>query len=167
MVLLKRSMSSKVNILWCLFLIMGCGPTKLVTESQRDSVIMHVVDSVVFRDTVVLVEVPQESDKALIPDTDTSYLQTSIAESWAYAKDGKLHHSLRNKCEMILPVKVQYRDRARIERSDHISWKRMAETIEVEKQLSRWQNLIMSLGYAVLISVVAWLVWKLSKIIRL
>ena len=160
-------MSSKLSILWCLLLIAGCGPSKRVTESQQDSVIVHVVDSVTIRDTVVLVEVPQESDKALLPDTDTSYLQTSIAESWAYAKDGHIHHTLKNKSEMLLPVKVQYRDRARVERSEHLSWKHMVETVEVEKQLSRWQNFIMSLGYTVLISVIAWLVWKLSKIIRL
>ena len=160
-------MSSPNRLMWCLLLIVGCGPTKTIIESQKDSVIVHVIDSVVFRDTVVMVEVPQESDKALISDIDTSYLQTSIAESWAYVKNGQLCHSLRNKSEMLLPVEVQYRDRARVEKSDRVIWKNIVETVEVEKELSRWQNFIMSVGYAVLIAVIAWLVWKLSKIIRL
>lgn len=159
-------MSSRLNLLWCLLLTLGCGPAKIVTESQRDSVIVHVKDSVIFRDTVILVEVPHESDNARIPDADTSYLQTSIAESWAYISNGQIFHSLRNKSEMLLPVKVQYRDRARVEKSDRVMWRHIVETVEVEKELSRWQNFIMSVGYAVLIVVIAWLVWKLSKIIR-
>lgn len=167
MALIKRFMSSRHSLFWCLFLAVGCGPAKIVTESQRDSVIVHVVDSMILRDTVVMVEVPRESDKAKIADTDTSYLQTSLAESWAYVDGGRIHHSLRNKSEMLLPVKVQYRDRARSEKSEWIAWKHMAETVEVEKELSKWQNFIMTLGYVLLISATGWLVWKLSKIIRL
>ena len=147
--------------------MMGCGPAKVVTESQRDSILVHVIDSVILRDTVVMVEVPEESDKALLPDTDTSHLQTRLAESWAYVCNGQLHHNLRNKSEMLLPVKVQYIDRARIEKSEEIAWRRMVETVEVEKELSRWQNFIMTLGYGLLIAAAGWLVWNLSKIIRL
>lgn len=160
-------MSSRLNLLWCLLLMMGCGPAKVVTESQRDSILVHVIDSVILRDTVVMVEVPEESDKALLPDTDTSHLQTRLAESWAYVCNGQLHHNLRNKSEMLLPVKVQYIDRARIEKSEEIAWRRMVETVEVEKELSRWQNFIMTLGYGLLIAAAGWLVWNLSKIIRL
>ena len=160
-------MSSRFNLLWCLLLMMGCGPAKVVTESQRDSILVHVIDSVILRDTVVMVEVPEESDKALLPDTDTSHLQTRLAESWAYVCNGQLHHNLRNKSEMLLPVKIQYIDRARIEKSEEIAWRRMVETVEVEKELSRWQNFIMTLGYGLLIAAAGWLVWNLSKIIRL
>lgn len=156
-------MNFRLNLLWALLLIVGCGPARIVTESQRDSVIVHVKDTVILRDTVIMVEVPQESDKAILPDTDTSYLQTSLAESWAFAKNGQIHHSLRNKSEMLLPVKVKYVDRARIEKSEQIAWRQIVETVEVEKELSRWQNFIMTLGYSFLIAVVGWLMWKLSK----
>lgn len=160
-------MSLRLNFLLCSLLVVSCGPYKVVTESQRDSVTVHVIDSVILRDTVVMVEVPQESDKAQIADTDTSYLQTSLAESWAYVDDGQLHHFLKNKYEMLLPVKVQYIDRAHIEKSEQLAWKHMVETIEVEKELSKWQNFIMAFGYGLLIAAAGWLVWKLSKIIRL
>lgn len=66
---------------------------------------------------------------------------------------------------MLLPVKVQYVDRVRSERKDSIGWRRIVETVEVEKELSRWQSFIMSLGYAVLIAGLAWLALKLSKIV--
>lgn len=139
----------------------------MVTESHRDSVIVHVLDSIILRDTVIMVEVPKESDKSILPDTDTSYLQTSLAESEAYVANGRLHHSLRNKSEMLLPVKVRYVDRARVEKSEMMAWRHMVETVEVEKELSKWQSFIMALGYGLLIAAAGWLVWKLSKIIRL
>jgi hypothetical protein len=66
---------------------------------------------------------------------------------------------------MLLPVKVQYVDRARYESKDSIGFRQIVETIEVEKELSRWQNFIMSLGYAFLIAGLAWLVWKLSRLV--
>ena len=66
---------------------------------------------------------------------------------------------------MLLPVKVQYIDRAYSERKDSVGWRQIVETVEVEKELSRWQNFIMSLGYGVLIAGLAWLAWKLSKIV--
>lgn len=161
-------MNSRVNLLALLaFLLTSCAAPRVVQEVQRDSVIIHVIDSVILRDTVVMVEVPEESDKALLPDTDTSHLQTRLAESWAYVSNGQLHHNLRNKSEMLLPVKVQYIDRARIEKSEEIAWRHMVETVEVEKELSRWQNFIMILGYGLLIAAAGWLVWNLSKIIRL
>lgn len=145
----------------------GCGPAMIVTEFQRDSVIVNVRDSVFIRDTIVMADIPAESGANTLQDTDTSYLATSLAESKAYVKDGLLHHTLRNRSEMLLPVKVQYVDRARTEQKGSIGWRQFVETVEVEKELSRWQNFIMALGYAVLIAGVAWLAWKLSKFIRL
>ena len=152
-------------LLLALMVCVACGPTKVVTEFQRDSVTVYVRDSVFVRDTIVKVEIPAESGANILPDTDTSFLATSLAESRAFVENGRLHHTLRNKSEMLLPVKVQYVDRVRSEQKDSIISKKIVETIEVEKELSRWQNFIMSLGYAVLIAGSAWLVWKLSRII--
>lgn len=135
-----------------------------MTEYQRDSVIVHVRDSVFLRDTVVMAQIPAESGANVLPDSDTSFLQTSLAESKAYIENGRLHHTLRNRSEMLLPVTVQYVDRARTERTESIVTRRDVERIEVEKELSRWQNFVMALGYAVLIAGLAWLAWKLSKI---
>lgn len=143
----------------------SCGPAKVVTEFQRDSVMVFVRDSVFVRDTIVMADIPAESGANVLPYSDTSFLQTSLAESKAYIENGRLHHTLRNKSEMLLPVRVQYVDRVRSEKKDSIGWRQIVETIEVEKELSRWQNFIMSLGYAVLIAGLAWLVWKLAKIV--
>lgn len=151
-------------ILLAIMVCVGCGPAKIVTEFQRDSVMVFVRDSVFVRDTIVMADIPAESGANVLPDSDTSFLQTSLAESKAFVKNGQLHHTLRNRSEMLLPVKVQYVDRAYSERKDNIGFRQIVETIEVEKELSRWQNFIMSLGYAVLIAGLVWLVWKLSRL---
>jgi hypothetical protein len=38
------------------------------------------------------------------------------------------------------------------------------QTIEVEKELSRWQNFIQMLGYGVLVACVLWLINKVRKV---
>lgn len=154
------------RILLLAIMVCSCGPAKVVTEFQRDSVMVFVRDSVLVRDTIVMADIPAESGANVLPDSDTSFLQTSLAESKAYIESGRLYHTLRNKSEILLPVKVQYIDRVRSEKKDSIGWRQSVETVEVEKQLSRWQNFVMALGYAVLIAGLAWLVWKLTKIIR-
>lgn len=156
----------KSILLFAIMVCVSCGPAKVVTEFQRDSVIVHVRDSVFVRDTVVMADIPAESGANVLPYSDTSFLQTSLAESKAFIENGRIYHTLRNKSELLLPVKVQYVDRVRSEKKDNIGWRRIVETVEVEKELSRWQNFVMALGYAVLIAGLAWLVWKLAKIIR-
>lgn len=156
----------KSILLLAIMVCVSCGPAKVVTEFQRDSVIVHVRDSVFVRDTVVMADIPAESGANILPYSDTSFLQTSLAESKAFIENGRIYHTLRNKSELLLPVKVQYVDRVRSEKKDNIGWRRIVETVEVEKELSRWQNFVMALGYAVLIAGLAWLVWKLAKIIR-
>lgn len=160
-------MSSRHSILLLAIMICSCGPAKIVSEFQRDSVIVHVRDTVMLRDTIVDVRLPDESGANVLPDSDTSFLQTSLAESKAYIENGRLHHTLRNRSEMLLPVKVQYIDRARTETRNEVGWKQIVETVEVEKELSRWQNFLLSLGWAVLIAGLAWLAWKLAKVVRL
>lgn len=156
----------KSILLLAIMVCVSCGPAKVVTEFQRDSVIVHVRDSVFVRDTVVMADIPAESGANVLPYSDTSFLQTSLAESKAFIENGRIYHTLRNKSELLLPVKVQYVDRVRSEKKDNIGWRRIVETVEVEKELSRWQNFVMAVGYAVLIAGLAWLVWKLAKIIR-
>ena len=157
------------NKIWAfaLLAVTACGPAKVVTEYQRDSVVVHVRDSVYLRDTIVMAQIPAESGANILQDTDTSFLQTSLAESRAYVASGKLHHTLRNKSEMLLPVKVQYVERVRSEKSSEMAWRHAVETVEVEKELSRWQSFVMTLGCAVLVAGALWLAWKLSKIIRI
>ena len=144
-------------------LMTACAAPKVVQDYQRDSVVV-IRDSVRFRDSLVLVPVPQGSDKAVLPDSDTSRLETDIAESVAYVTDGQLHHALRNKDAALIPVTIKLPERIHYETRDKIIYNRIVETVEVEKELSRLQRFMMSLGWVVLIGAVAWLAWKIYRL---
>lgn len=147
-------------------LMTACAAPKVVQDYQRDSVVV-IRDSVRFRDSLVLVPVPQGSDKAVLPDSDTSRLETDVAESVAYVADGKLHHTLRNKEAALIPVTIKLPERLHYEARDKIIYNRIVETVEVEKELSRLQRFMMSLGWVVLIGAVAWLAWKIYRLVRI
>lgn len=147
-------------------LMTACAAPKVVQDYQRDSVVV-IRDSIRFRDSLVLVPVPQGSDKAVLPDSDTSRLETDVAESVAYVADGKLHHTLRNKEAALIPVTIKLPERLHYEARDKIIYNRIVETVEVEKELSRLQRFMMSLGWVVLIGAVAWLAWKIYRLVRI
>jgi hypothetical protein len=153
------------GILLLALMACSCGPARVVTGVQRDSVIIHLRDSVYLRDTVIEWQIPAESGANTLQSSDTSYLQTNLAESRAFIENGRLRHTLRNKSEAIIPIKVSIPERIRTEERGLTRYERIVETIEVEKELSRWQNFIMSLGYAVLIAGLAWMIWKLSRLV--
>ena len=159
-------MNSKVSIMAACLLMTACAAPKVVQDYQRDSVVV-IRDSVRFRDTLVLVTVPQGSDKAILPDSDTSRLETDIAESVAYVADGKLHHTLRNKEAALIPVTIKLPERLHYETRDKIIYNRIVETVEVEKELSRLQRFMMSLGWVVLVGAVAWLAWKIYRLVKI
>ena len=149
-----------------LSLVVSCAVPKVVQE-QRDSTVIHIKDSIRFRDSLVLAPVPEGSDKAKLPDTDTSHLRTNVAESEAFVKDGVLHHSLRNRSEAVIPIRITIPERIRTEEKGLTRYLKQVERIEVEKELSRWQRFLQGIGYAVLIAGALWLAWKLSKIVRI
>ncbi len=62
-------------------------------------------DSVVFRDSILYIDVPREGYAVETYD-DSSHLETSIAESDAVVRDGKLRHTLTNKPATRLQTKV-------------------------------------------------------------
>lgn len=149
-----------------LLALCSCGAAKRTTEIQKDSVVVTVRDSVIIRDTVIQAVIPTEADRAILADTDTSRLSTSLAESEAYVKNGKLHHSLRNKSEKLQPVRVQYKDKAHSESTTSIGQQQTTQTIEVPMPLNPWQRLRITLGDAVIAIVLAWAIWTLAKLLR-
>lgn len=139
----------------------------MVQNYQRDSVNVVIKDSLWFCDSLVLVPVPQGGDKAVLPDTDTSRLETDIAESVAYVKDGQLHHSLRNKEAALIPVTIKMPQMIHIEKKTLLKAYRVTEIVEVEKELSRLQRFMISLGWVAIIGAVAWLAWKIYRLVKI
>ena len=158
-------MSLKANLLALLaFLLTCCATPRAAQDYQRDSVTMIIKDSIILKDSVVLVEVPMESDKSVVFSTDTSRLETSVAKSEAYVSDGKLHHTLTNK-DALIPVKITLPMQVHTEKREAAMIHKVVEIVEVEKELSRWQSFLITLGYGVLILVVLWLLKKMQKFI--
>ena len=147
-----------------LSLVVSCAVPRVVQE-QRDSTVINIKDSIRFRDSLVLVPVPEGSDKAKLPDTDTSHLRTSVAESEAFVKDGILHHSLRNRSEAVIPIRITIPERIRTEERGLTRYLKQVERIEVEKELSRWQRFLQGLGWTALIAVVLWIINKVRQLV--
>lgn len=143
-------------------IIASCGPAKVIQDYQRDSVMTIIKDTTIIRDSIIYVQIEAEKETAILPDTDTSKLSTRYAESEAYVSKGQLYHSLRNKSEALIPVEVKLPKVFHMETSTMIREK--IETIEVEKQLSKWQRFIQALGYGLLVSILIWIARKFIKI---
>lgn len=142
-------------------LLAGCGASRqLPVDAVRDSVSVVIKESVIYRDSIIYVEVPVEADKAILPVADTSHLETSLAVSDAWVADGRLNHTLSHKQERLAKV-ITMPVYLRSEQTEHLTHQVVVK--EVEKQLNWWQNFRMSLGTISLIVVFVWLVIMLIK----
>lgn len=98
-----------------LLMMTSCAGIKQIPVQTVEKVVYR--DSLIYINDTVRVEVPKEVVKEVVPQIDTSYLKTSLAESVAYldTTERKLHHTLTQKGEIKIKydtiVKVQYVDR--------------------------------------------------------
>ena len=92
-----------------------------------------------------------------LPADDSSHIETSLAVSDAYIQEGKLHHSLRNKHEALLPIELKLPEKIHQEKEYLIRDKVITETVTVEKQLSAWESFLMTLGKLTLAGLSIWL----------
>lgn len=143
-----------------LLLASCCASKHIPVEAAKDSVSVIIKESVVYRDSIIYVEVPVEADKAILPVADTSHLETSLAVSDAWVVDGRLNHTLSHKQERIAKV-ITMPVYLRSEETEHLSHQVVLK--EVEKQLNWWQSFRISLGTIALIVVLVWLVFMLIK----
>lgn len=96
------------------------------------------MDSIVIRDTSVVVQLVPYRDSVAVPDT-TSFLSNPYAYSRATWSGGMLHHVLGIWPHSTAVVKVPYF----IDRYVRI---KVPQIVEVEKPLTRWQRMKLELG---------------------
>lgn len=148
-------------IILCMLLV-SCGASKnLPVDSQMDSVSVVIKESVIYKDSIIYVEVPVESDKAILPASDTSHLETSLAVSEAWVVDGRLNHTLSNKQDKKIAKVIAIPVYLREEKAESLSNKVLIK--ELEKSLNNWQSFRMTLGTIVMIIITVWLLIKLAK----
>ena len=122
------------------FVAVACSSLRQVTPTEKIVTETH-IETVYETDTVYL-EVPKIVEKVVTKDT-VSVLENEFAKSAASVSDGLLAHSLETK-PVQKPVEVQTKTVYR----DSVIFKDVVvyETVEVEKELTRWQTFKMKTG---------------------
>lgn len=152
----------QLTIIAAALLLCSCAAQRAAQETQRDSVRVETIERTIYKDSIIFVQVPAESDAATLPDSDTSRLETSLAESEAFVRGGQLHHTLRNK-ETLLPVPVKLPSVIRQEYAYALRDRKVVEVVEVERELSWWQRTLQAMGGGLLAAVAVWILLKLGK----
>lgn len=140
-------------------LLCGCSTIKEVPIQQIDRIEYR--DSVVFVHDTISVPVPYEVVREVIPDIDTSYLETSVARSVAYLDKEKkqLSHSLEQKGE----VKTKYDTVLVVEYVDKYIEREIPVPVEIEKPFIPqwcWWSLIFNVIILSFIAIRAYLKLK-------
>ena len=132
-------MKSSISILLALGVV-ACGTVRPVTGVDSTKVEVH-SETVIQHDTA-FVELPVIVEKVATLDT-ASTLENTYAKSEAVVTAGILYHSLETK-PVSVPVKVE----TKIVYKDSLVFRDRVETqtVEVEKKLTRWQNLQLKAG---------------------
>lgn len=151
-------------MVYLLLSLCGCSAQRGVLTVQKDSVRTVISERVVYRDTVIHVPVPAEQDHAVLQDTDTSRLSTSLAESEAFVLEGKLHHTLRNKSELLQPINIKMPELVRQTEHSHLAARTI--TVEVERELTRWQKFIQAIGLGAFVAACAAVIYMVVRFVR-
>ena len=142
--------SNLIHYLFCFLLVSlaasSCGAARHVSPTVTDStrVEVHTVTETV-HDTAYI-ELPVIVERIITRDT-TSTLENDYARSEASVQNGFLHHSLETK-----PVKHPVQIETKIVYRDSLIYRDRVETktVEVERQLTKWQSIKMRTGGATL-----------------
>ena len=156
-------------IVLCMFIymllcIVSCSTPRGAVSVQKDSVRTVICEKVVYRDTVIHVPVPVETDKAVLEDSDTSRLSTSLAVSDAWIADGRLHHTLSNRTDALVPINLKLPEKARA--TEHFQLAARTVTVEVERELTAWQKFMQALGLGCFVALCALTLYFIIRIIR-
>lgn len=99
----------------CLCISTSCATVKEIPVQTVEKIVYR--DSLIYVKDTLHIEIPRETIREVVPELDTSYLKTSLAESKAYldTKERRIHHTLTQHGELKIKydtvVKVQYVDR--------------------------------------------------------
>ena len=153
-----------ILIILSILAITSCGSQRHIASSidQKDSLSVKTENSVIWVDSLIQAPLPLESESVRIPDSDTSHLETSAAESDAWIADGQLHHTLRNK-ETSIPILVKLPQYVSSTTSEKYLLKTEIKTVEVPRDFTKWQSFLMVTGKLALAAIALLVVGKIIK----
>ena len=154
------------NFILVLFsaLCVACATTRQAAPSEK--IVTETRIETVYETDTLYLEVPKIVEKIVTVDT-VSVLENDYALSSASVSDGLLSHSLETK-PVQQPVEIQ----TKIVYRDSIIFKDVVvyETLEVEKDLSRWQTFKMRTGGITLtilsllaLTAIGWIIIKILR----
>lgn len=122
-------------------LLCGCCPCRRLgtNTTQRDSVRVDTREVYIERIDTAYVSVPYEVVRNVTRDT-TSTVKTSLATSTATVIDGMLWHSISSK-DCTVPVTVVTKEVVRDTTIYRDKLREATNTVEVARQLTKWQRL--------------------------
>ena len=142
-----------LSILLALLILQGCGVCRHFKPKEetnvRDSLVLHIKDSVAIQYVPVEVPVPVEVMREIVPAQDSSHLETSVAESTAYIDSlGFLHHSLENKkgSTVSTTVPVEEHHHTEVQQQTHEEEHHESIIEYIPRELTWWQKFWMSSG---------------------
>ena len=147
----------KLVIILLMFLLCGCGTVKYVpVETRADSVY---VERVIPRIDTLKIEVPGETVMVEVQDT-SSYLETSVAESWARVdSSGRLYHKLGNK-KVSLEKEVVYLDRE-VEKKVEVEKEVPVEVEKIVEVVPGYYRWVSGLFWVLVLGIVGFVIFKL------
>lgn len=137
----------------------SCGASWRGAAGTAEEHNLETMDSVSYSLQEVEVSIPEESSADVVPEGDTSFVQTSLAEATAWVEDGRLHQRIRNRSEQLRRIKID------VPVYVHSQKEYLTRTVtqEVEKPLGWFRK---SLMYAGAVALLALLVAAAVAIIR-
>lgn len=132
-----------IAILLCLLMLGACSRRSIPVRTERsDSInysrMLKIETRLVY--VPVMLEIAPQRHSQVVPSSDTSHLETDVAESNAYLlPDGRLHHDLSNKPqqrEQLVPVPVT--DTTRVDSVRHS--RQEIKEVPVPMPLTKWQQ---------------------------
>lgn len=107
-------------------LLVGCATSKIQYVPVQGEHTIEIRDSIIRVVDTVTIEIPKERIVEVVPEVDTSYLETKLAHSTAYLDRNKrtIHHTLEHKktalktqidTVFVTQTKTEYKDKVVIE----------------------------------------------------
>lgn len=156
-----------------LLALTGCcrktsAPPSVSHSNQQDSIREKVVVRIDTVKITVPVEIPVERIVNVLPDKDTSNLETSMAVSTAFIDSlGFLHHTLDNKAQTIqTPVDVAVPVSETTHEEYHSSEKSDSVYVAVPAQLTGGQKFLIKAGWLAVAAMIALIVYATYRLWR-
>ena len=143
-------------------------PPSVSHSNQQDGIREKVVVRIDTVRVMVPVEIPVERIVNVLPDKDTSNLETSMAVSTAFIDSlGFLHHTLDNKAQTIqTPVDVAVPVSETTHEEYHSSEKSDTVYVAVPAQLTGGQKFLIKAGWLAVAAMIALIVYAAYRLWR-